>query len=179
MLLLAACARKEGPGTAGGPPPLPVTAVRVHVQNVPIALEAVGQAEGSRAVEIRARVNGILQKRVYDEGAAVKAGAVLFAIDPEPYELAVRDARAALQQERVRRDLAHTDAERLEPLAREKAISQRELDQAVATEKQSSAAIASAQAKLDEAELNLSYTRVDGPHLRHHRTRAALRGQPR
>ena len=107
VLLLAACARKEGPGTAGGPPPLPVTAVRVHVQNVPIALEAVGQAEGSRAVEIRARVNGILQKRVDDEGAAVKAGAVLFAIDPEPYELAVRDARAALQQERVRRDLAH------------------------------------------------------------------------
>lgn len=162
-LILAACAKKEAPGAAGGPPPMPVTALSMHTQKVPIALEAVGQAEGSREVEIRARVNGILDRRLYEEGAPVKAGETLFVIDPAPYELAVQDARAALQQEQVRRELAQTDAARLEPLAREKAISQRELDQAVSTEKQSTAAIASAQAKLKEAELDLSYTRVTAP----------------
>ncbi len=163
VVLLGACARKEGPAGAGAPPPMPVTTVRVHRHAVPIALEAVGQAEGSREVEIRARVNGILDQRLYEEGAPVKAGDALFVIDPAPYELAVQDAKAALQQEQVRRELARTDAARLEPLAREKAISQRELDQALATEKQSTAAIASAQAKLNEAELNLSYTRVTAP----------------
>ncbi len=167
VLVLAACGKKEGaPGAGAGgaaPPALPVTAVRVHKQKVPISLEAVGQAAGSRDVEIRARVNGILDKRLYDEGAAVKAGQTLFVIDPAPYELAVLDARAALQQERVRRELADTDAKRLAPLAAEKAISQRDLDQALATEKQATAAIASAEAKLQEAELNLSYTRVIAP----------------
>jgi membrane fusion protein (multidrug efflux system) len=167
LLLLAACSGKEaaGPGTpgAGAPPPLPVAAVQVHTQDVPIALEAVGQAAGSREVQIRARVSGILEKRQYDEGAAVKAGETLFLIDPAPYQLAVEDARAALQQERVRHELAETDAKRLEPRAREKAISQRDLDTALSTAKQAAASIASADAKLKEAELNLSYTRVTAP----------------
>ena len=166
-LLLAACGHKEGaqgPGAAGAaPPPLPVTVVEVHTRKVPISLEAVGQAEGSREVEIRARVNGIIEKRLYEEGAPVKADAVLFRIDPAPYELAVEEAKAALQQERVRKELAEVDAKRLEPLAREKAISERELDQALATAKQATASIASAEAKLKEAQLNLSYTKVTAP----------------
>jgi len=166
-LLLAACGHKEdakGPGGAGAaPPPLPVTVIEVHTRKVPISLEAVGQAEGSREVEIRARVNGIIEKRLYEEGAPVKADAVLFLIDPAPYELAVEEAKAALQQERVRKELAEVDAKRLEPLAREKAISERELDQALATAKQATASIASAEAKLKEAQLNLSYTKVTAP----------------
>ena len=166
-VLLAACGHKEdakGPGAAGGaPPPLPVTVIQVHTRKVPISLEAVGQAEGSRDVEIRARVNGIIEKRLYEEGAPVKAGAILFQIDPAPYELAVEEAKAALQQERVKKELAEVDAKRLEPLAREKAISERELDQALATAKQATASIASAQAKLKEAELDLAYTRVSAP----------------
>ena len=167
-LVLGAC-NKGGAGDAkaqgagGAPPPLPVTVVAVAPKKVPISLEAVGQAEGSRQVEIRGRVSGIVLHRMYEEGASVAAGQTLFVIDPAPYELAVQDARAALQQERVRKELAETDAKRLEPLAREKAISQRELDQALANSKQSSAAIASAEAKLKEAELNLSYTRVTAP----------------
>lgn len=170
-LSLAACGKKEGngapqagPGGAGGPPQaLPVSVVTVAASKVPIAIDAVGQAEGSREVEIRARVSGILEKRLYQEGAAVRAGAVLFQIDPVPYQLAAQQARAALQQERVRRDLAETDAKRLEPLVKDKAISQREYDQAVAAARTASAAIASAEAKLKEAELNLSYTKVTAP----------------
>jgi membrane fusion protein (multidrug efflux system) len=140
-----------------------VTVIEVHTRKVPISLEAVGQAEGSRAVEIRARVNGIIEKRLYDEGAPVKADAVLFRIDPAPYELAVEEAKAALQQERVKKELAEVDAKRLEPLAREKAISERELDQALATAKQATASIASAEAKLKEAQLDLAYTKVSAP----------------
>ena len=150
-------------GAGGAPPAMPVTVVKVESQRVPIVLEAVGQAEGSREVEIRARVSGILEKRVYDEGAAVKAGAVLFAIDRAPYELAVAQAKAALAEERARQENAQREADRLKALAQSKAISQREYDQAVSTLKQSTASIAGAQARLDEAQLNLSYTSVTAP----------------
>src|SRR5260221_14391535 len=126
--LLGACARGDDAKSAANaaPAPMPVSVIRVASRSVPISQEAVGQAEGSREVEIRARVNGILEKRLYQEGAPVAAGAALFVIDPAPYELAVQQAQAALVQERVRRELAQTDAKRLEPLAQEKAISQRE-----------------------------------------------------
>ena len=165
-VLLAACG-KGGDAKAGAagaaPPPMPVTVIQVATRVVPITLEAVGQAEGSREVEIRARVSGILEKRLYDEGATVTAGQDLFLIDPASYELAVQEAKAAVAQERVRRDLAEVEAKRLEPLVQEKAVSQRELDQQVSTARQSGAAIAAAEAKLKEAELNLSYTRVRAP----------------
>ena len=165
-LVLAACgkggdAKANAPG--GAPPPLPVTVIKATAKSVPIALEAVGQAEGSRDVEIRARVSGILEKRLYDEGASVSAGQDLFLIDPHPYELAVQEAKAAVAQERVKRDLAQVEAKRLEPLVQEKAVSQRELDQQLSTARQSEAAIAAAEARLKEAELNLSYTRVKAP----------------
>ena len=163
-LLIAACHKGDDAAkAAAAPQALPVTAVKVSQQRVPVSLEAVGQAEGSRDVEIRARVTGIIEKREYEEGAPVRAGQVLFLIDPAPFQLAVEGARAALQQERVKRDLAATDVKRLEPLAREKAISQRDYDSAVATERTGTASIAAAEAKLKEAELNLSYTKVSAP----------------
>jgi membrane fusion protein (multidrug efflux system) len=163
-LALSACGKHEAPAAAGAtPPPLPVSAIRVAAQRLPISLEAVGQAEGSREVEIRARVTGILEKRLYDEGAGVPAGKVLFIIDPAPYVLAVDQARAALQQEKSRRELAQVEVKRLEPLAAEKAISQREADQALATLHQAEAAVASADAKLKQAELDLGYTRITAP----------------
>jgi membrane fusion protein (multidrug efflux system) len=169
LLLLAAACGKGGEGAHGADakgaaaPPLAVATIRVAQRKVPVSLEAVGQAEGSREVEIRARVSGILEKRMYNEGEAVAAGQPLFLIDPATYALAVEQARAALVQERVRRELAQTDAQRLQPLADEKAISRRELDQALATEKTAVASIASAEAKLKQAELDLSYTRVVAP----------------
>src|SRR6478609_9005444 len=105
LVLAAACGKKEGgdaKAAAGGPPPaLPVTVVEVHRQKVPISLEAVGQAAGSREVEIRGRVNGIIEKRTYEEGAAVPANTTLFVIDPQPYQLAVQDARATLNTART------------------------------------------------------------------------------
>ena len=167
-LALSACSKKEGaaggPGAQGAaPPPMPVTVIAVASKKVPVSIEAVGQAEGSREVEIRARVNGILEHRLFQEGSAVAPGTTLFEIDAAPYELAVQQARAALQQERVKRDLAESDARRLAPLAEEKAISQRELDQATANLRGGNAAIAAAEANLKQAELNLSYTKITAP----------------
>jgi membrane fusion protein (multidrug efflux system) len=165
----AGCSHKEeapgkgAPGAGGPPPALPVSVVAVHTQKVPVSLEAVGQAAGSREVQIRARVTGIIEKRLYEEGAPVKEGTVLFTIEREPYELAVEEARAALQQDVVKKQLAEVDAKRLAPLAKEKAISERELDQALATEKTAEAAIAADQARLKQAQLNLSWTKVTAP----------------
>ena len=128
LAALVGCGDKaNGASQNSGPPPLAVATVKVKSQPVPISLEAVGQAEGSREVEIRARVTGIIEKRLYDEGAPVTAGASLFLIDPAPYESAVQQARASLVQERARRDLAELEAKRLEPLAETKAIPQREV----------------------------------------------------
>lgn len=167
LLFLVSCGKGEGGARAtpagAAVPPLAVATIRAAAQRVPISLEASGQAEGSREVEIRARVSGIVEKRLYEEGAPVAAGTALFVIDPATYELAVEQAKAALLQERVRRELAEVEAKRLEPLAEEKAISRRELDTAVATAKQSTAAIAGAEAALKQAELNLSYTRLTAP----------------
>ncbi len=161
-VLLAACG-KDDSKAAAAPPALPVATVKVSMQKVPISLETVGQAEGSREVEIRARVSGILDKRIYEEGSQVNAGTVMFQVDPIPFQLAVQDAKATLAQEHARSELADSDAKRLQPLAAEKAISQRDYDTAVATAKTSTAAIASAEAKLKEAELNLSYSTITAP----------------
>jgi len=148
---------------AAAPQAVPVVVKEVQLQRVPIALEAVGQAEGSREVEVRARVSGILEKRLFVEGAPVKAGAVLFVIDRAPYEIAVAQARAALSQERARQELAQRESERLKMLAAQRAISQREFEESQSSVKQIGAAIEGAQAKLAEAQLNLSYTNVKAP----------------
>lgn len=168
VLALVACGRdNEGDGkkkgAAGAPQVIPVTVRHAQVQRVPILLEAVGQAEGSREVEVRARVSGILERRLFVEGAPVKAGTVLFKIDRAPFEIAVAQAKAALAQERARQELALREAERLKMLTQARAISQREYDEAQSSVKQTSAAIEGAQAKLAEAQLNLSYTNVQAP----------------
>ena len=168
LLSLASCGR-EGDDKAtkkkdaGPPPAIPVTVVTVQPQRVPITLEAVGQAEGSREVEVRARVTGIVEKRLYNEGAPVKAGSVLFVIDRAQYEIAVAQAKAALAQERARQELAVRETERLKTLAGQRAISQREFEESQSSVRQIAAAAEGAQAKLAEAQLNLSYTSVRAP----------------
>jgi membrane fusion protein (multidrug efflux system) len=97
-MLLAGCSQGDAKQAATAPPPMPVTVIQATAQKVPVSLEVVGQAEGSREVEIRARVNGILEKRLFQEGAAVAPGQTLFEIDAAPYELAVQEAKAGLHQ---------------------------------------------------------------------------------
>ena len=168
VLTIVSCSKRDAKqaaeaATPAAPPPLAVGVKRVELQAVPLVLESVGQAEGSREVEVRARVSGILEKRLYEEGTPVKAGQTLFEIDRKPFELAVAQAKASLSQERARQEQAQREATRLKPLTDTRAISQREYDQAASTVKESAAAIEGAQAKLADAQLNLSYTNLKAP----------------
>jgi membrane fusion protein (multidrug efflux system) len=163
-LLLSACGKSEQNAAKGSAPmALPVTVMQVKLQRVPAVTEAVGQTEGSREVEIRARVSGIVQKRLYQEGDSVGAGAVLFLIDRAPYDIALDQAKAAYGQEKARIEQAQREATRMKELAAEQAISQKEYDDATSTLKLSEASLKAAEAKVREAELNLSYVAVTAP----------------
>ena len=164
--LIAGCGKPAEPGavaTQAPPPALPVTVLVAEPRLMPVVIEAVGRAEGSREVEIRARVTGVLQRQVFREGEAVRAGDVLFAIDPAPFEIAVAQARAQLAQEQARLDRLQLEARRLRGLVEERAVSQREYDDIASASKQAQAAVQSAEARVREAELNLSYTTVRAP----------------
>jgi len=144
-------------------PALPAAVMQVAPQRVPIAVEAVGQIEGSKEVEVRARVSGIVLKRLYHEGELLRAGAPMFKIDPAPFEIALAQAQAQLAQEQARNEQSRRESMRLKQLAAEKAISQKEYDDASSNLKLSHATLQAAAAKLREAELNLSYTSVAAP----------------
>jgi len=160
---LTACG-PGGPAPGGGAPAgVQAKVLQVAPQRVPIALESVAQVEGSKEVEVRARVAGILHQRIYAEGEVVNAGTPMFQIDPVPFEIALAQASAQLAQERARNEQASREAARLKPLAEQKAISQREYDDAATALKLSNATLQSAEARLREAELNLSYTLVKAP----------------
>jgi membrane fusion protein (multidrug efflux system) len=156
----------KGKGPAGPPGqggPVPARVLEVAPQRVPVRLESVAQIEGSKEVEVRARVGGTILKRLYEEGAPVKAGAALFQIDPAPYEITLAQARAQLAQERARNEQARRESGRMKELAAQKAISQREYDDAASALKLSEASIQGAEARVREAELNLSYTVATAP----------------
>lgn len=160
------CGRSPEAAPAGGPPqmpPMPVTVRTVAPQAVPILIDAVGQAEGSKEVEVRARVTGLLQRQQYREGEAVRAGAPLFTIERAPFEIALAQERAALAQEQARVDQAQRELRRLEPLAQQGMIPRRDADTAASNLSLAEASRAAAQAKVREAELNLSYTNVTAP----------------
>ena len=160
---LAGCSNGEAQQQPPAPQAVPVTALAVSLREVPVIYEAVGRTEGSREVQVRARVSGILEKQMYSEGDSVKQGAPLFRIERAPFEIDVQQSRAILAQEKARHELAKQEFERLKGLADRRAISQREADQAASTLQQSAAAVQLAQARLRQSELNLSYTSVDAP----------------
>ena len=161
---LAACNKGEAQQGAAAPQAaVPAGVIQVALREVPVAFEAVGRTEGSREVQVRARVAGILEQHLYSEGDAVKAGAPLFRIERAPFEIDLQQQRGALAQETARQELAQQEFDRLKGLADRRAISQREADQAASTLRQSAAAVQMAQARVRQAELNLSYTAVEAP----------------
>jgi membrane fusion protein, multidrug efflux system len=143
--------------------PVPVTTRTVSVSSAPIVLEAVGRTEGSKEVEIRARVSGIVQKLLYDEGAFVKAGTPLFQIDRAPFEIALAQAKAQAEQAEATNDQARREADRLAGLLASSAVSKRLAEEAATAYRSATASLAAARAAVREAELNLSYTSVVAP----------------
>src|SRR5438270_6390436 len=170
-LALAACSPSNGApdkgGHKGGPgagmPPPEVTVVTVAPQALPVTFEYVGQTAGSREVEVRARVAGILLKRNFTEGAPVRQGQSLYRIDPAPFEAALARAEADVGAAEARLEQARKNAARLKPLYAEKAVSQKDYDDTVSAEEIGAADVKAARARLTEAKLNLSYTKVESP----------------
>lgn len=160
-LVLAAC--NPAGSQPGGMPPPEVSVVEVKTQTLPVAYEYVGQAQGSREVEIRARVTGILVKRNFKEGATVTRGQSLFTIDPAPFHIAFERAQAEVAAADARLDQAKRNAARLRPLVEAKAASQKDFDDATSAERIADADLKLARARQSEAKLNLEYTRVEAP----------------
>lgn len=144
-------------------PPPQVTVQEIAPQTVDVSMEYNGQITGVRDAEVRARVTGILLKRNYVEGAVVRAGQSLFTIDPAPYQAALAKAEADLAGAEAKHAQVQRDAARLKPLIEAKAISQKEYDDAVSGEQITAAEVKAASARLTDARLNLSYTRVEAP----------------
>lgn len=144
-------------------PPPEVGVVTVTPSAVAIVNELPGRLEGVRTAEVRARVEGIVLSRNYTEGGEVKAGQVMFRIDPAPYQAQLASAKAALERADANAVSARQKAERYKPLVAVNAVSKQEYDEAVAAAGQANADIASAKAAVTTAQINLGYTTVTAP----------------
>ncbi len=140
-----------------------VAVITVRAKALPVELEYTGQTAGSRETEVRARVAGIVNKRLFEEGATVKAGTPLFQIDSANFQTQVASAEAAVAVAEARVSQTRRDQARLGPLAAEKAISQKEFDDSKSALESAEATLKQAQAQANEARLNLGYTRVTAP----------------
>lgn len=162
LLALAACGEKK---QAAGPAPGPVQVgvVTVQPQSVAVNTELPGRTTSYRVAEVRARVDGIVLKRNFVEGSDVKAGQVLYQIDPAPYQAALASARATLAKAQASLVSSRAQAGRYKTLVAANAVSKQSYDDAVATQGQGQADVAAGQAAVRTAEINLGYTNVRAP----------------
>lgn len=161
LLALAACSSKEQ-----GPPKMPpptVGVIEAQPQNVPLTKDLVGRLSAFRSADVRARVSGVLLKRVYTEGTDVKQGQLLFQIDPVPYKAALSNAEAALASAQASYTNAHVIANRDRQLVPQGYISRQQLDTDEANERSAQAAVRQAEANVQTARINLGYTNVTAP----------------
>lgn len=159
LLLLASCGHQE---EQPAPAP-PVDAVTVTTSEVPNIIELPGRIEAVRTAEVRARVDGIVERRLYQEGSDVAAGAALFQIDPRDKQAQLAQAQAALSRAAAARANARSVVARYEPLVSRKAVSAQEYDAALSDARQADASVIDARAALDRARLELGYTTVRAP----------------
>jgi len=149
------------------PPPSPtapeVTVVTVHRQPVPVTTELPGRTSGYLVAQVRARVDGIVLRREFTEGADVKAGQRLYQIDPAPYRAALDSALAALQKAQANVAAMNAQAERYKILIGGNGVSKQEYDNAIAAQAQAAADVASSAAAVQMARINLGYTEVVSP----------------
>jgi membrane fusion protein (multidrug efflux system) len=161
-LLLAACnARGDAPPKA--PPPPEVAVMRVQPRGVTLTEEYVGQAEAIETVEIRSRVQGLLERQAFRDGAAVRRGELLFLIDRQPFQAALEQAAANLAQAEASAANSAQNLARVSRLIADNAVSQQDLDTAVARDRADRASVEAARAAMHEAELNLGYAQITAP----------------
>lgn len=160
VFLIPGCGSKP---KAPSPPPPVVTVMEVVTRDVPVSFEYVAQTQSSHLVNIQARVNGFLEKRMYTEGSVVKKGQVLFLMDAKPFQVQLDQARAALVRQQAALETARLDFERTKPLTEQHALSQKDLDDATGHYQSAAAAVEQSQAQVETAKLNLSYTTITSP----------------
>lgn len=163
LATLAACDKGGAPGGFHGMPPAMVTYEVIAAREIPVEREFVGQTNGSREVEIRARVSGIVEKRLYEEGTAVKAGQPLFKLDAATYAAVAAQAEAGVATADANWKFAEREYTRLKPLVEAKAISQKEWDTAASSLDVTRAQLKQAQAQLQAARVDLGYTDIRAP----------------
>jgi len=164
IFVSGACNQGKPSSTAApSPPPPEVLVAPVIRQDVPVYSEWLGTTDGSINAQIRARVQGYLQARHYREGTFVKTGDLLFSIDPRPYQAALDQAKGDLGRAEAALGKTRLDVARYTPLAKEGAISQQELDNAIQADRGNQASVAAARAAVKQAELNLEWTQVKSP----------------
>lgn len=155
---------KQEAGSAPASPTAPeVAVITVTMQTMPDEPEFIGQAESSRPVEIRSQVTGIIKERFFQEGRDVKKGDRLYQIDPVPFRAAVASAKAMVAQAKARLVQARQNLERVKPLLREQAVSQKDIDDAVAEELAAKAALEAAKGQLVQAQFELDNTLITAP----------------
>lgn len=162
---LVACGPGGAPasGTAAAPPPAEVGVVTVAPRPVGLVTELPGRLEASRVAQVRARVAGIVTKRLFVEGSDVKAGQALFQIDPALYQASVASAQATLARAQANVTQATAQAERYKPLLEANAVSKQDYINAVAAQKTAEADVAAARAALQSSQINLGYASVTSP----------------
>jgi membrane fusion protein (multidrug efflux system) len=158
-LLLASCSSEAPPA----PPPPEVNIVTIRTQAVPNVIELPGRVQAYRTSEVRARVDGIVERRLFDEGSFVRAGTALFRIDPRQLTATANAARAQLARAQATAANARQVVGRYQPLLADQAIGKQEYDAAVAAQRTAEADVAAAQANLESARLNLGYSMVTAP----------------
>jgi len=161
-LLVAACG-KGTPPAQQQPPPAEVGVVTAQAQAVPLTRDLVGRLSATRTADVRARVAGILLKRVYTEGSDVKEGQLLFQIDPAPLQAALNAQLANLAAAQATYQNNHVAAERARSVASKGLLSKTDWDNAEAAERTAAAAVKQAQANVDSAKINLGYASVTAP----------------
>jgi membrane fusion protein (multidrug efflux system) len=167
VTLLSACGKKDaaqaGPGAGAKMPPPEVGVITTTTQPVALQTELPARAEPVRTAQVRARVNGVVLKRLFTEGSVVKEGQSLYQIDPEPYQAQVASAQAALGRAQANATQAKATAERYKPLVEANAISKQEYTNAVAAQKQGEADVAAARAQLKINQISAGYANVTAP----------------
>ena len=160
ILILAGCGGQK----AGGPPgPAEVVVLNVSPEKIATTMELSGRTSAFRMAEIRPQVNGLIQKRLFVEGSDVRAGQVLYQIDPAPFQAALDNAKAALGKADANLPAIRSRVERFRELLADKAVSQQDYDDASAALKQSEADIQFWKATVETARINLGYTRITAP----------------
>ncbi len=160
LVLVGACAKDAAPPA---PPPVDVKIAAVLQKDVPVEVEVIGETRGSTEIEIQARVEGFLETVNFQEGMPVHKGQLLFTIDPRPFQANLAQARGAEAEAQARLTRARQDVDRFKPLVEQNAIARQDYDNALSTAAAAEASLASAHAVVQNAEIDLGYTRIMSP----------------